>query len=139
MSITIKYADVAADVYKEAGYMGARDGNMETIAATADDDIVLTVFFRDAAQEVASLLTRVATATITDKSAVYNLNVPSNWNSNLQTALQEAMQDYISAGVLQRWFNMTKDDKTAYYEPVKAKKAVEINRYIWERSKPKES
>lgn len=139
MSITINYSDVASDVYKEAGYMGAKNGDMEIIAATKDDDNVLTVFFRDAAEEVADLIVRVGTMTISDTAATYNLSAASNWNSGLEAALKEAMQDYIVASILQRWFNLSKDDKAAYYEPVKAKKAVEINKYIWQRTKPTRS
>lgn len=139
MSVTIKYSDVASDVYKEAGYMGAKKGDMETIAATKDDDNVLGVFFADAAEEVANLIVRVGTMTISNDSATYDLSAAANWNSGLQSALTEAMKDYIVASILQRWFNLSKDDKAAYYEPVKAKKAVEINRYIWQRTKPARS
>ena len=139
MNITINYSDVASDVYKEAGYMGAKKGDMETIAATKDDDNVLKVFFADAAEEVDSLIARVGTMTISNDNATYNLSAGANWNSGLETALKEAMKDYIVASILQRWFNLSKDDKAAYYEPVKAKKAVEINRYIWQRAKPTRS
>lgn len=139
MSVTISYTDVASDVYKEAGYMGAKKGDMETIAATKDDDNVLGVFFADAAEEVANLIARVGTMTISNSSVTYNLSAGANWNSGLQAALTEAMKDYIVASILQRWFNLSKDDKAAYYEPVKAKKAVEINRYIWQRTKPTRS
>ncbi len=138
--ITISYSDVASDVYAETGYMGKKKGDMETMAATGDDAAVLKVYFTDAAQELANVLVRVGNlSSLGDDSAKYALSLPGNWRSEVKTALERAMRQYIAACMVRQWFNLSKDDKAAYYAAVVERLAVEINRYVWERSRPTRS
>ncbi len=138
--ITISYSDVASDVYAETGYMGKKKGDMETMAATGDDVAVLKVYFTDAAQELANVLVRVGNlSSLGDDSAKYALSLPGNWRSEVKTALERAMRQYIAACMVRQWFNLSKDDKAAYYAAVVERLTVEINRYVWERSRPTRS
>lgn len=140
INVTISYSDVASDVYTETGYMGKKKGDMETMAATDDDAAVLKVYFTDAAQELANVLVRVGNlSSLGDTSAVYALSLPGNWRSEVQTALERAMRQFISACMVRQWFNLSKDDKAAYYAAVVERLTAEINRYVWERSHPTRS
>lgn len=139
-TIEIGYDDVVQDVYAETGFMGKKRGDMETVAATGDDATVLRKYFKDAAQELAGVLVRTGSlASLTDTSAQFALAMPDNWRQEVQPALDRAMREFMYACMVRQWFNLSKDDKAAYYADLAARSASRINGFLYERSRPARS
>lgn len=142
--VTILKADVMPEVYKITGYT-AKDTEQEKIdsdkiSATEDELSLLETYYNESLTSLNETLSHYGYIGTDDAlKCVFELTLPSNWDSNYETALQKNMNQYIVFKICQMWFNISKKNEVEYYAASCESLRMKIVKILNERVKPTRS
>lgn len=139
VQISIGKSVVLTEVYKITGKTGIKGGDVEQIASTGDDAQVLNSLFLEAANSLSDVLTLYGSLSSVDDEAIFDITLPANWKTSVQSAMELAMMQYMANSICMRWFNFAKKDETAHYAAVCSSQAAFIRKCILERERPSRS
>lgn len=154
IAIEILKEDVLLQVKTEAYYTGESNKDGDKIAVNRatktqlsdDDDYILTTYIDSAATVMVDVLTgHLSHASVeqqpaqTEKGAdttkyVFNLEVPSTYDTNQTPSITKGIQDYMSAYTLYRWYKRVEPQMADSSELEKF--ISDINHRINQRTKP---
>lgn len=137
VTVTLSKDTIMPEVYKITGHAGAKGGGMEQVSSTEDDIAVLESYFGEAVNNMADTMAWYGTLSSYDAdTAVFAFELPANWKTAMQSALEQAMELYAINYICMQWFNLTKKDEVQYYANVCTGQAAAARRCLLERERP---
>ena len=138
MDITIDKSVALNDVYAYSGLAGQREGDLDAVMATEDDES-LEGMTKEAISEAEELLGEwgAVKKSQTPNQVIFSLSLPPNWDESMKPMLVENLRQYLTYAVLVKWYGeVRKEDKLPYYISVKSGIAERIRKILCKRNKP---
>lgn len=132
VNITLTKNDILDQVYRITGYTGKKGGDLDKLASTEDDSILLGSYYDEATCSLADVVSLYGSVSDT----AVTLAMPVNWKSGVQTSLGSAIKNYIINYMCMKWFALSKKDEVQYYANMADKMEANIKKLLTEREKP---
>lgn len=132
VNIIIDKSSILTEVYKITGYTGKKAKKFDDISSTSDEEDILDSYFTEGITAISDIISRYGY--LSDNSI--KLTMPANYNINVNTALTNAMKQYVIDYICMQWFNMSNKDDVKYYAELLVGLTLQIRKYLMERTKP---
>lgn len=137
MNLRFEKKKVIEALHVASAHLGLKMQAVELLASTGDDAAVTEHLWHDAVNELMGLLRPWASLLQCDDVALFELNMPSNWDSALAAGLEDLCMRFLQNSMFVHWLEFIKPDMASFYAVRNKDTATNIVGILSQRMKPK--